>query len=95
MAEIKTKSKKERQILASFKNVPLPNLREVIEKVGDRYRAEYPIYDQNGDKLLLARGKTISDDRMRQLELSNLRHLRTHKEPKYYFQRKKPDEDFG
>lgn len=85
------KPKREQKILTSFKNVDLNNLRDVIERDGDRYTAEYPIYDKAGDRLLLNKGKSISEDRLRQMELSNLRYQRTHKKSKYYFQRRIPE----
>lgn len=93
MAGIKQPPKKrERVILASYRNIPLSNLRDVMQRESNNlYKAEYPIYDQDGDKLLLDRGKTVSEKRFRQLELTNWRHIKMHKEPRYYFQRKKPE----
>jgi hypothetical protein len=86
--KVEYKPRKRSAILASYKNISLPDLRAVIERNGDKYTAEYPIFDKTRDVLLLNRGQSISEDRLRQMELSNLRYQKTHKESKYYFQRK-------
>jgi hypothetical protein len=82
--------KKERKILAAFRNVPLPNLRTaMIQEGSDRYRALYPVFDEQGDRLLLDEKQVLSEDRLRQLELLNQKHMKAYnKEPRYYFQKK-------
>lgn len=82
--------KKEREIIASYKNIPLPDLRAVIERIGNRYVAEYPIYDGK-DRLMLGKGETISEERFGKLQKSNIKHMKIHhNEPEYYFQRRTP-----
>lgn len=96
MAGNKTKPKKELQIVESFRNIPLPDLRAVMQRESNnRYKAQYPLFDEQGDKLLLNKGNTITDDRFRQLELLNLKNMKMHNVPRYYFQRKTTDIGFN
>jgi len=96
MAGIKPKAKKEIAIIEGFKSIPITDLRAVMQREkNNRYKAEYPVFDEQGDKLLLDRGKTISDDRFRQLELLNWKSMKMHNAPRYYFQRKSSDIGFN
>ena len=96
MAGIKTRPKKEPEITEGFRNILITNLRDVMQReTNNRYKAEYPIFDEKGDRLLLAKGKTVSDDRFRQLELLNWRNMKMHEKPRYYFQRKTTDVSFN
>jgi len=96
MAGTKEKPKKEIGIIEGYRNVSITNLRDVLQRErGNRYEAEYPIFDSDGHRLLLDKGKTISDERFRQLELANWRNIKMHKQPRYYFQRKSSDISFN
>jgi len=94
MAGSKTRPKKEPEIIEGFRSIPITDLRVVMQRESNnKYTAEYPIFDEQ-HKLLLDRGKTISDDRFRQLELLNWKNMKMHKTPKYYFQRKSTEIEF-
>jgi hypothetical protein len=68
---------KERKIKTSFENREITNLKEIMKRVGREYKTEIPIYSKENDRLLLAQGKSVSQERFeimeRELRKANLK----------------------
>ena len=75
---------KEREVKTSFKNKDITNLKEVMKRFGNRYQTGDSIFSREGDKLLLAPGKSVSSERFEDME-SKLRLARSKNKPSPYY----------
>jgi hypothetical protein len=74
---------KERKVTTSFKHEEITNLREIMQRMGKEYRTKVPIYSKEDDRLLLAQGKSISQERFERME-EELRKANRNKPSPYY-----------
>ncbi len=86
--------RKEPEFKESFKTEDIVNLSDIMKKIGSNYRAESPIYDRQTDRLLLNRGKSVSEERFEELKRRISSNIRKGNESPYYTERKREDFDF-
>jgi hypothetical protein len=85
---------KERKVLTSFKTKDVTNLNEVMKRFGDRYRTGDSIYSKEGDRLLLAPGKSVSPERFESME-RELRQAKLKNKPSPYYTQLRTDYSYS
>jgi len=95
MDKVKERKLKEPKVITSFKTETITNLSEVMRKIGNSYMAEVPIYDRATDRLLLNKGKSISEERFEDLRRKLSSGIRENRKSPYYTQEERMDFDFN
>ncbi len=86
MPGLKERKPKEHKIDILFKTRTITNLPEVMRKIRSGYIAEVPIYERATDRLLLNKGKSISEDRFEELKRKLSFGIRENRKSPYYTQ---------
>jgi len=95
MYKTKERKLKEPKVITSYKTETITNLGNVMRKIGKGYRAEVPIYDRATDRLLLNKGKSISEERFEDLRRRLSTGIRQNSKSPYYTQTETMDFDFN
>lgn len=95
MPGIKERKLKEPKVTTSFKTETITNLHEVMRKIGNSYMAEVPIYDRETDRLLLNKGKSVSEERFEDLRRKLSSGIREKRKSPYYTQEEVMDFEFN
>ncbi len=95
MEKIKERKIKEPKVSTVFKTETITNLGSVMRKIGSQYQAEAPIYERETDRLLLNKGKSISEERFEELKRRLSSGIREKRKSPYYTQEEVMDFDFN